>query len=179
MNFCNCLICCYIGGNLQGQTGLLELSLPAWETERIAWINSQCTSLQRLPIHLHWSLTHCQDDSTGLETDRQPHHKNTRRFISLEAQQRMQGPWERENRDEVFSVNRGWCHNLPVWSGGSQPCYCLCNVFPRVTQENSVSKGLWQIIFRSSHTFWKQTNKHCHHHLQNNTLYIFLGLYLW
>lgn len=86
VNFCSCLICCYIGRNLQGQTSLLELSIFASETEKMAQINSQCTSLQWLPIHLHQSLTCCQDDSAGLEMDRQPHHKNTRWFISSEAQ---------------------------------------------------------------------------------------------
>lgn len=38
VNFCNNLICCYIGGHLQGQTGLQELSILASETERMLQI---------------------------------------------------------------------------------------------------------------------------------------------
>lgn len=75
---------------------------------------------------------------------------------SPEAQQRMQRPKENGNWDTVFSVNKGWCQDLLVWSGGSQHCYCLCNTFPRITQEISVSKRVCLISFSSSHVFCKK-----------------------
>lgn len=46
------------------------------------------------------------------------------------------------------------------WFRGGQPCYYLCNIFPRVTQNNSVSKGIWLVTVSNSHILWrKQTKK--------------------
>lgn len=75
---------------------------------------------------------------------------------SPEAQQRMQRMKENGNWGMVFSVNKGWCQDLLVWSGGSQHCYCLCNIFPRITQEISVSKRVCLISFSSFHVFCKK-----------------------